>query len=70
MPDEFFVEGVAQVGDQLIELTWREGVALAYNLGTFRRVGSAAFTKAEGSATTTCPMEAPHSACATRKHLR
>lgn len=40
VPDAFFAEGLARVGDRLIQLTWREGVAFIYDLETFRRVGS------------------------------
>ena len=39
VPDEFFAEGLTRVGDRLIQLTWREGTALVYDLETFRRVG-------------------------------
>lgn len=40
VPDAFFAEGLARVGDRLIQLTWREGTAFVYDIGTFRRVGS------------------------------
>ncbi len=40
VPDEFFAEGLARVGDRLIQLTWREGTAFVYELETLRRVGS------------------------------
>lgn len=31
LPQEYFGEGVALVGDQLIQLTWKEGVAFVYD---------------------------------------
>lgn len=31
----YFAEGLARVGERLIQLTWREGVALVYDLPTF-----------------------------------
>ena len=37
VPDTYFAEGLALVGDRLIQLTWKEGVALAYDLETFRQ---------------------------------
>jgi glutaminyl-peptide cyclotransferase len=40
VPDAFFAEGLARVGDRLIQLTWREGRAFVYDLETFRRVGT------------------------------
>ncbi len=47
LPREFFAEGLARVpnihgkaGDHLIQLTWRERVALVYDLETFARVGT------------------------------
>lgn len=35
VPPEFFAEGLALVGDTLIQLTWREQVALVYDRATF-----------------------------------
>ncbi|MEM6282101.1 MAG: glutaminyl-peptide cyclotransferase [Chloroflexota bacterium] len=34
LPDEFFAEGLALVDNRLIQLTWREGTALVYELET------------------------------------
>lgn len=34
-----FGEGLAKVGDRLIQLTWREEVALTYEVETFRELG-------------------------------
>ena len=39
LADELFAEGLARVGDELIQLTWREGVALRYDLETFEPTG-------------------------------
>ena len=39
LDDRFFGEGLALVGDRLIQLTWREGVAFVYDLETFDLVG-------------------------------
>ena len=33
--DDFFAEGLTQVGDELIQLTWRENTALHYDAETF-----------------------------------
>jgi glutamine cyclotransferase len=35
LPAEIFAEGLALVGDRLIQLSWREGVAIEYALDTF-----------------------------------
>jgi len=35
VPRQYFAEGLALVGDQLIQLTWREGTAFVYDLATF-----------------------------------
>lgn len=42
LPPQFFGEGLAKVGRQLIQLTWREGVAIVYefpSLRESRRIG-------------------------------
>lgn len=39
LDDEFFAEGLARVGDRLIQLTWRAGKALVWDLETFEQVG-------------------------------
>jgi glutaminyl-peptide cyclotransferase len=39
LPDRYFGEGLARVGDRLIQLTWREGVAFLYDIATFQRKG-------------------------------
>ena len=38
--DEFFGEGLALVGDRLIQLTWQNGVAFLYDLETFAPLGT------------------------------
>ena len=38
LPDEFFAEGLARVGDRLIQLTWKEGKALVWDLSTLRKL--------------------------------
>jgi len=38
--EEYFGEGLARVGDRLIQLTWQEGVAFIYDLATLSPVGS------------------------------
>jgi glutamine cyclotransferase len=37
LPAEFFAEGLALVGERLIQLTWQEQVAFVYDLETFER---------------------------------
>jgi glutamine cyclotransferase len=37
LPAEFFAEGLALVGERLIQLTWREQVAFVYDLETFEQ---------------------------------
>jgi glutamine cyclotransferase len=39
LPPGFFAEGLAKVGERLVQLTWREGVAFIYDLRSFERVG-------------------------------
>lgn len=38
-PDEVFGEGIAIVGDRLIQLTWRQGIAYAWHLPSFKLLG-------------------------------
>lgn len=38
LPTEFFAEGLAQVGDRLIQITWQEQTALVYDAETFELV--------------------------------
>jgi glutaminyl-peptide cyclotransferase len=38
LPPEYFAEGLALVGDRLIQLTWQNGVAFVYQLETFEQV--------------------------------
>jgi glutaminyl-peptide cyclotransferase len=39
----FFAEGLARVDDRLVQLTYREGTALVYDLDTFEEVGRFAY---------------------------
>lgn len=39
MADDIFAEGLALVGDRLIQLTWKEGVAIIYDATTLEEVG-------------------------------
>jgi glutamine cyclotransferase len=38
LPDERFGEGLALVDDRLIQLTWRNGIATAWDAGTFQPI--------------------------------
>jgi glutamine cyclotransferase len=38
LPGSLFGEGLARVGQRLIQLTWKEGKALVWDLGTFTKV--------------------------------
>jgi glutaminyl-peptide cyclotransferase len=40
LDDAYFGEGLALVGNRLIQLTWKEGVAFIYDLATFEQVGT------------------------------
>lgn len=44
LPDAWFGEGLARVGDRLIQLTWQEGVAFVYRLSDFEKVGEHRYT--------------------------
>jgi glutaminyl-peptide cyclotransferase len=37
LDSQYFAEGLALVGDKLIQITWREGKAFVYNLATFNK---------------------------------
>ena len=39
VPPRYFAEGLARVGDRLIQLTWNEQTAFVYDLATFERRG-------------------------------
>ena len=43
LPAEMFAEGLALAGDRLWQLTWREGVALAWDVGSLSPAGRAAY---------------------------
>jgi glutamine cyclotransferase len=37
VPEKYFAEGLAQVGDRLIQLTWKEGKALVYKVPSLEK---------------------------------
>jgi len=39
VPSIYFAEGLARVGDKLIQLTWRENAAFEYDRATFTKLG-------------------------------
>jgi glutaminyl-peptide cyclotransferase len=39
VPPGFFAEGLAEVGNRLVQLTWKEGVAFQYDVRSFERIG-------------------------------
>jgi glutaminyl-peptide cyclotransferase len=43
LPDDHFGEGLALVGDRLVQLTWRNGVAHVWDADTFAPAGSFAY---------------------------
>ena len=40
---QYFGEGLADLGDRLIQLTWRSGTALVWDADTFERVGTLSY---------------------------
>lgn len=38
LPKRYFGEGLARVGAQLIQLTWKAGIAFVYDLSTFKHI--------------------------------
>jgi glutamine cyclotransferase len=38
--EAYFAEGLERVGDKLIQLTWKAGIAFIYNLDTFEQIGT------------------------------
>lgn len=38
IPDRYFAEGLALVGDRLVQLTWQEGTAFVYRAADFEKV--------------------------------
>jgi glutaminyl-peptide cyclotransferase len=48
VPAEYFAEGLALVGERLIQLTWREGVAFVYDRATFEKTGEFHYSAADG----------------------
>ena len=43
-PSQYFAEGLALVGDKLIQLTWKNDVAFVYDRETFEKVGEFTYT--------------------------
>lgn len=52
LPQQYFAEGLAIVGDSVFQLTWREGVAFVYDAPTLRQLGQVQY-KGEGWGLTT-----------------
>jgi glutaminyl-peptide cyclotransferase len=44
VPAQYFAEGLALVDDRLIQITWREGTALVYDLDTFELIDTYSYT--------------------------
>ena len=44
VPPQYFAEGLARVGDRLIQLTWQEGTAFVYDLATFEKRGEISYS--------------------------
>ena len=44
LPQQYFAEGLARVGDRLIQITWNEGAALVYRLSDFQKTGELRYT--------------------------
>jgi glutaminyl-peptide cyclotransferase len=44
VPDQFFAEGLALVGDLLVQLTWQEELAFVYDRETFTTLGVFVYT--------------------------
>jgi glutamine cyclotransferase len=40
LAEEYFAEGLERMGDRLVQLTWKEGIALVYDLESFEEVGT------------------------------
>ncbi len=40
VPEQYFAEGLALVGDKLIQLTWQSNVAFVYDVETFEQTGT------------------------------
>jgi glutamine cyclotransferase len=47
LPVQYFGEGLALVGDRIVQLTWKQGLAFVYDRRTFERLGAFAY-QAEG----------------------
>ena len=43
VPEQYFAEGLALVGDSLIQLTWQSNVAFVYDVDTFEQTGTYAY---------------------------
>ncbi|MFP3939692.1 MAG: glutaminyl-peptide cyclotransferase [Thermoanaerobaculia bacterium] len=44
LPGSFFGEGLARIGDRLVQLTWRSGVALVWDVESFERRGELSYS--------------------------
>src|SRR5687768_6671371 len=44
LPDEVFAEGIAMVGDQIYQLSWRDQTAWVYNLADFKLLRELRYT--------------------------
>lgn len=40
LDSKYFGEGMTLLGDKIVQLTWRENIAIIYNKNTFERIGS------------------------------
>lgn len=44
LPDSLYGEGLAQVGDRFIQLTWQDGIALEWDAATLTQTGAFSYT--------------------------
>lgn len=44
LPRQYFGEGLARVGDRLVQITWQEGAALVYRLSDLEKIGELRYT--------------------------
>lgn len=44
LPPQYFGEGLATVGDSIVQLTWREGVMFVYDRASLREIGRVTFS--------------------------
>ena len=55
VPKEYFAEGLAMIGDELLQLTWQHHLGFVYDRKTFKQTAHVLVQTKDGASPTTAP---------------